>query len=189
MPNTKLKPDGSTTRESVLKAAVAEFLSKPYDKATLRKIAQRAGVDVAYVHRLFGSKQALFNEVLYSVFERMEQDLRKEGDFLENLLAMGRDVDLEKMFDGVDPIDLFIHSLGNTEARSMMTDFLISHFIEPVAASIGGEDSRTAAEQLYAFFIGYRILRRCVGGPAEERFAPLAVDARTIRLLSDLGKG
>lgn len=54
----------ATTRDRILEAAVARFASGPYSETGLREIAADAGVSVAYVHRLFGSKAELFREVL-----------------------------------------------------------------------------------------------------------------------------
>lgn len=54
------RPGASTSREDLLAAARAEFAATGYDRATLRAIAARAGVDPAMIHHHFGSKQGLF---------------------------------------------------------------------------------------------------------------------------------
>ena len=48
----------------IRKAAVAEFGARGYDGATVRGIADRAGVDPALVHHHFGSKADLFADVV-----------------------------------------------------------------------------------------------------------------------------
>jgi len=54
------RPGASTTREDLLAAARAEFAASGYDRATVRAIASRAGVDPAMIKHHFGSKQGLF---------------------------------------------------------------------------------------------------------------------------------
>ncbi|MFE8942048.1 TetR family transcriptional regulator [Streptomyces sp. NPDC007872] len=55
---------GGGTRERLLAAASALFAERGYDRATVREIAARAGVNQALLFRHFGSKQALFGEVV-----------------------------------------------------------------------------------------------------------------------------
>jgi AcrR family transcriptional regulator len=51
------------TRAQIVAAAAAVFASEGYAQASLRGIAQRAGVDPALVHHYFDGKSALFVEV------------------------------------------------------------------------------------------------------------------------------
>ncbi|TCO97378.1 TetR/AcrR family transcriptional regulator [Rubrivivax gelatinosus] len=51
-------------REALLVAARRSFARKGFDGASLRDIAAQAGVDVALVARLFGSKDALWRAVI-----------------------------------------------------------------------------------------------------------------------------
>ena len=54
------RPAGEDTRGALLDAARVEFTERGYDGATVRAIAQRAGVDAAMVNHWFGSKDGLF---------------------------------------------------------------------------------------------------------------------------------
>lgn len=54
------RPGGSDTRAELLDAARVEFAERGYDGATVRVIAERAGVDPAMVNHWFGGKEALF---------------------------------------------------------------------------------------------------------------------------------
>jgi len=58
------RPGGADTRAQLLDAARAEFAEKGYDGATVRAIADRAGVDAAMVNHWFGGKEALFTATL-----------------------------------------------------------------------------------------------------------------------------
>jgi AcrR family transcriptional regulator len=58
------RPGGTDTRAELLDAARVEFAQRGYDGATVRVIADRAGVDPAMVNHWFGGKEALFSEAL-----------------------------------------------------------------------------------------------------------------------------
>jgi AcrR family transcriptional regulator len=54
------RPGGADTRAQLLAAARVEFAERGYDGATVRLIADRAGVDAAMVNHWFGGKDSLF---------------------------------------------------------------------------------------------------------------------------------
>jgi AcrR family transcriptional regulator len=54
------RPGGADTRAQLLDAARAEFAERGFEGATVRAIAERAGVDAAMVNHWFGGKDALF---------------------------------------------------------------------------------------------------------------------------------
>jgi AcrR family transcriptional regulator len=58
------RPGKADTRAKILEAAKTAFAEEGYAAASLRGIAQRAGVDPALVHHYFDGKPALFIEVL-----------------------------------------------------------------------------------------------------------------------------
>jgi AcrR family transcriptional regulator len=58
------RPGKADTRAKILAAAESAFAEDGYAAASLRGIAQRAGVDPALVHHYFNGKAALFIEVL-----------------------------------------------------------------------------------------------------------------------------
>jgi AcrR family transcriptional regulator len=58
------RPGGADTRAQLLSAARVEFAERGYEGATVRVIADRAGVDPAMVNHWFGGKEALFTASL-----------------------------------------------------------------------------------------------------------------------------
>lgn len=54
------RPGGGDTRAKLLATAGAAFTELGYDGATVRLIAERAGVDPAMVNHWFGNKESLF---------------------------------------------------------------------------------------------------------------------------------
>lgn len=61
---TGRRPGDSGTRASIASAARRQFAATGYDRASMRSIAQEAGVDPALVAHFFGSKQQLFASVM-----------------------------------------------------------------------------------------------------------------------------
>ncbi len=70
------------TAERVMDAAIALWRIEPYDRMTLREIADRAGVSLSTVMRRFGSKDGLAEAVLRSdrVGTQSHRDAVGEGD-------------------------------------------------------------------------------------------------------------
>ena len=60
MARTGRRPGVSGTREAILDAARRAFAEQGYQHATIRGVADLAGVDPALVHHYFGTKQRLF---------------------------------------------------------------------------------------------------------------------------------
>lgn len=74
-------------REMLLKTALSCFARHGYDAASLRDIAQQAGVDVALCARLFGNKQALWQAVIDDMAQDFEQNRRQVVDDMVSLSA------------------------------------------------------------------------------------------------------
>lgn len=66
VPRRRGRPRAGTLdgKARIRKAAIAEFGAHGYDGATIRGIADRAGVDPALVHHHFGTKADLFADVI-----------------------------------------------------------------------------------------------------------------------------
>lgn len=67
------------TRDRLIVAAAALFAERGYRGATMREIADRSGANLAAANYHFGSKQALYREVVRSHFERLARRLAERG--------------------------------------------------------------------------------------------------------------
>jgi AcrR family transcriptional regulator len=67
------------TRQRLLDAATELFAAQGFHGTTVREIAQRAGVNLAAGNYHFGSKRALYLEVLRQHFARVQAELRERG--------------------------------------------------------------------------------------------------------------
>ncbi|MCY0934247.1 TetR/AcrR family transcriptional regulator [Streptomyces sp. H34-S4] len=65
-----MRPSAAERRESVLRAAVAEFATGGYHGTSTGVISRRAGVSQPYLFRLFPNKLALFRAAVVRSFER-----------------------------------------------------------------------------------------------------------------------
>jgi AcrR family transcriptional regulator len=77
------RPGRSVTRADVVKAAAACFAEDGYERASLRSIARRAGVDPALVHHFFRGKSELFMATMSfrrdpsDIFDEVQSSTRK----------------------------------------------------------------------------------------------------------------
>lgn len=146
------KRSGETTRQRILQAAVTRFVRTSYEEVGLRDIAQEVGVDVAYVHRCFGSKEQLFVEVL-----------RENAFSIEQILNAGQDdlvrVCTDEVFDH-DSVSLriLVCSLSSSQARDVLRAYASNDFIAPLAAKVS-EPARLRACLLAACLTGIGVLR------------------------------
>ena len=58
------RPGESGARDAILEAARTLFAAHGFERATIRAVASRAGVDPALVHHYYGSKEQLFEAAL-----------------------------------------------------------------------------------------------------------------------------
>jgi AcrR family transcriptional regulator len=68
---------GPDRRQQVLAIAADEFANGGLHGASTETIARRAEITQAYIFRMFGTKKALFLEVVASAFDRMTEGMRQ----------------------------------------------------------------------------------------------------------------
>jgi len=84
---------GAERRAQVLELAAAEFAEHGLHGASVETIARAAGITQAYVFRMFGTKKALFLELVGNAFDRFIDGMHEaaEGDRgIDALAKMGR---------------------------------------------------------------------------------------------------
>jgi AcrR family transcriptional regulator len=80
----------ASTRQRVLDAASELFAAHGFHGTTARDIAERAGVNLAAAHYHFGSKEALYLEVLRAQFDAVTAALERRGARLPAHARPGR---------------------------------------------------------------------------------------------------
>ena len=87
--------DKTETYQKILPAAMAEFLEKGFERATMREIAAAAGITAAGLYRHFADKESMFAALVEPVLEKCDQWYAKHKDEDYKYLEQG---DLEAMW-------------------------------------------------------------------------------------------
>ncbi|MBB3810220.1 TetR/AcrR family transcriptional regulator [Pseudochelatococcus contaminans] len=152
------------TRQRILKAAIEHFEKASYDDVGLRDIAADVGVDVAYVHRSFGSKEGLFREVLLtagkaeSVSELTVDEL--PAAFARQLFQREHDADGD-----IEPLLILVRSLTSRKAGGLVSERLSAELIDPLQAKFGDSDPFRAAT-IISLLIGLSVMRNLLKLPS-----------------------
>ena len=151
-----------STRERILNAAIARFSRNSYEATGLRDIAADVGIDVAYVHRSFGSKERLFAAAV-------EASLQPERFFAGNTADLAVDLtnqvlarDPVRDANEIGPLDIVVHSLSSPEAASVLREVVVRNFISPLAEKLE-MSSQTPASLIASLLLGVGILRSVLG--------------------------
>jgi AcrR family transcriptional regulator len=151
-------PTGNDTRERILKAAIEQFSTRSYEETGLREIAAAAEVDVAYVHRCFGSKKRLFSDAVSAAVKPRELFDEESPESIPKTLvgdllaaAGSRDIGLK----------IILNSLANREAGPIVRDFYTDEAVKPLAEKLG--ISLMHAAVIAALITGVATLRNLVG--------------------------
>jgi AcrR family transcriptional regulator len=177
------RPGESSTREDILGAAGSSFAEHGYDRATIRDIAARAGVDPALVIHYFGSKEALFTAALRLPI--------RPSDVFARGLAAGRDqlgaTIVRTFLEAWDAPETQVRlmamlrsALTNQAAMDMIRDLLVREVFGPVTAALGVPDAQLRANLVGTQLVGLAMLRYIA------RIEPLA-SASVDQLVASVG--
>ena len=155
------KRDREATEGRILDAARDLFGEHGYDGVTVRMIAARADANIALVNRYFGSKAALFGEVLAgeSVLRGV---IAGDPDGLPRRLA-------EHFVQHLDrrPVTamsrMLDRSAGSPEVREILLGYLEDEIVQPLVAQLHGPDARARALLASTIIMGGGPVRRVLG--------------------------
>lgn len=147
------------TKERILEAAIYRFSRQSYETTGLRDIAVDAEVDVALVHRCFGSKKQLFAEAVHAQVRPAELLETAGGNLVESLVAQIFLHDDARHRCETSPFDIMHQSLSSAEARDVLRDFITTEIVPLIATELkSAHPSRTACV-IVAYLIGVGVLR------------------------------
>ena len=158
MPRRKVVRGEGETRRRILRAAMVRFSKAPYEQVGLREVAADVGVDVAYVHRSFTSKERLFAECVKGAGDRSGAFLAGTGNPVDSLV---RQLFRPRKAHEVRSLDIVIQSLSSPDAARVLRR-IAPDFITQLAA-FAGDRSATRATLALALLAGVGILRNVIG--------------------------
>lgn len=155
------RPGGGDTRSALLNAARAAFVELGYNGATVRGIADRAGVDAAMVNHWFGSKEQLFVAAIQLPIDPsaiLDQVLPGAPEHLgERIIAMFLTV-----WDatGGGQLAALVQSVTtHQEAASMLRDFVMNVLVKRLIEAIAPDRTALRANLIGSQLIGLGMAR------------------------------
>jgi len=73
----------SSKKEKIINAAIVEFSQNGYEKASTNAIVKRAGVSKGLIYHYFKNKQALYDYLIYYVFDLIMGEIERNLNFNE----------------------------------------------------------------------------------------------------------
>ena len=185
-PRRRGRPRGgsSDARARIVAAAATEFAARGYDGATMRAIAERAGVDAALVHHYFGTKSALFTATVDIPADparllpgALEGDLDTAGERIVRLVLTTWDAPSFR----ARGVALVRSAIGSRRASALVVGFVAREIVRRIGARLGTEESASRRASLVATqIIGLIVARYVI---ALEPVASASVD----ELVADVG--
>ena len=165
MARTGRRPGASGTREAILAAARRAFAERGYQHATIRQVAELAGVDPALVHHYFGTKQGLFVAAVQLPVNPVERlsavladDPERVGERLvETFLAIW-----DHATDRSPLLTLVRSAVGDGDAAAMLREFITAEILGPIASRLGSPDAPLRATLVGSQLIGLAMARYIV---------------------------
>jgi AcrR family transcriptional regulator len=154
--------DAAATRRAILDSALIAFSRSGFDGTGTREIAGNAGVDPRLITRYFGSKEALFTEVVAELFKTP-----LIGASGTNHTAARQS--LTATNDDPDPMLLILRSASNPHAAEIMRKRLETSSQRQLAERLPGDDATARAALLLAMCTGVRMFRTVLGDTALQR--------------------
>ena len=184
---TSNKTSKASARERILDAAVLRFSRQSYEETGLREIASDVGVDVAYVHRCFGSKEQLFAAALDAAIEP-QHDYPDARDELPAHIArdfIKRDPEKWKNGDGqsIRPFDLIVRSMASTDASNALRAYLQKEVIDPLSERSGSE---CQAALIISWLAGVSMLRNIIKIDCFQEIDERALETELAKVISAL---
>ena len=167
---------GGSSRDDILAAARGVFADTGFQGATIKAIADAAGVDSKLVHYYFGTKRDLFSTVIAEDFrsrnllatvadglaETPVQATHSPGTmYVRTVLTAIKDPHIGPTFLGL------VRNLGvHEESRRIFLDFVTTEVIAPLAPKVRGETSELSISLVGSQLLGLIIARHVLAVPA-----------------------
>ncbi|MDI5962840.1 TetR family transcriptional regulator [Streptomyces sp. SL13] len=190
-PRGRGRPAGSRagdpgTRERILGAARTLFAERGYDKASIRAIAQAAGVDAALVHHYFGAKEQVFEAAVEVSFapalgatEALTEGTVDRSEAGERLARYFLDV-WENPATRAPLLAVLRSAVTNETAATVLRGFVLRRLLSRVVGELDQPDAALRAQLAASQMIGLAVTRYVLkiepiaSVPTEELVARIA---------------
>lgn len=164
-PRRGRRPGSESARAQILESARTLFSEVGYDKATIRTIAARAGVDPALVHHFFGTKSELLRASLVlpldpdSVMAVLDEHPGDEGRALvARVLLVWGDPHVREGFTA-----LLRSAVSHDQARDALRDVLTEGLVRRLSSRIGSDQAELRAGLVATQMAGLALTRLIIG--------------------------
>lgn len=151
---------GQESKSRILAAARASFVANGYQRATVRSIAEDAGVDPSMIHYFFGRKDKLFAAAM-SMADSPREPITK-------LLAEGLDGLGERLvrrflevWDATEPVEPLLITARSTNGTSaaMLREYIDQEFTALLVAALDTPDAALRCDLVCAHLLGVAVAR------------------------------
>ncbi len=170
----KKRGDAAVTRAKILKVAGAFFMERGYEGVGLREIALRCGITAAMINRYFGTKEALYTELIGNAFSfkkliGMERSLF--GEKIATLMVQQQHPERAdyKNESHLKPMQILLRSAAEDGAPELIQELLDKQLWRPMIAWLGGKNANERAEMIIATMIGFILMHNKIGSPSQSR--------------------
>ncbi len=140
------------TMQRILEAATELFSQRNYSSVRTRDIARAAGVNIALLHRYYGTKKNLFATVLASLGNEGDEHYGRPGS-RERSLHIVRDYLSADAADRERDLRLLLRSAMDAEVSDIVRDFYADKF-HSLTSSLEGEDRESRLFLQFALISG-----------------------------------
>jgi AcrR family transcriptional regulator len=152
------KRDAAATRQALLDAGAKLFAERGFDRTTVRDIADLAGVNQALLFRYFGSKEALFEEVI----ARSGRE-HLESHPAERLLSASLRSMLEPGGDRNRTLETYLRSSGSGDVGAVLRAEIGDEYARILATLTDAPDAELRADLALAWLMGIGVVRELTG--------------------------
>ncbi|MFE0023589.1 TetR/AcrR family transcriptional regulator [Amycolatopsis sp. NPDC059021] len=180
--------NAAATRQAILDSAVTAFTRHGYDGVGLREIAAAAGVTAILVNRYFGSKEALFTEVVAVSFAQPTMIPGEPGDTTDLAVQIARALVARTAADAdhLGPFELMLKSAANPKAAEIMRAGIRENVGARFTGALHGAHAGQRAELGLALLAGTWLMRRIIGTPALREADPEQLTNQIVRVLATI---
>jgi AcrR family transcriptional regulator len=154
------------TQATIVEAATRVFAARGYDAAGMRDIAAAAKVNPALINIYFGSKAALFRQVVdraLSHAEMIEGDLDQLAERWASFTITGISRDRKRMQASKRALQLLMRSAGSDTARLTVRDIISEQIVDRVATRLHGAHAQERAALIATYLLGFAMMQRVIG--------------------------